>query len=117
MLRREERTFLRQPRPLVRLQPFLPVFPQDGGIRPGLGERQLHLLAEDLEALQFLDGLLRAALIVVDDEGLAFALQALLRDDVNDGAVFGEEVAEGGSQKGDLDTLVEVADVDSVERG
>jgi len=43
---------------------------------------------------------------------LSFPLDALLRDDIHDVAVFGEDSAKGFDEGRDLDALVDVADLD-----
>ena len=64
--------------------------------------------------MQLIDSLLRAVCAVVDDESLASALDRLLCDDVEDGAELGEGGAQGGYEGGDLDFLVQAADLDII---
>ena len=104
-------TLLCQSLLLVLLESRVAVLPLNGGIRPRLCEVQVHLAPEQVEALEVVDGILRAVHIVVDDEGLALALQTLFGDDVDDGAELVEEAVQSFDQSGDLDGLVEVADV------
>ena len=66
---------------------------------------------EQVEALEVVDGVLRAVDIVVNDKGLALALETLLGDDVDDGAELVEEAVQRFDQGGDLDSLVEIANV------
>jgi hypothetical protein len=104
-------TLLRQSLLLVLLESRVTVLPLHRRIRPRLCKVQAHLAPEQVEALQVVDSVLRAVHIVVDDEGLALALEALLGDDVDDGAELVEEAVQSFDQGRDLDALVEVADV------
>jgi len=101
----------------VRLERRIAILPLHRSVGPRLRKIQVHLLPEQVEALQVVDGVLRAVDIVVDDEGLALALQALFGDDVDDGAELVEETVQGFDQGWDLDALVEVADVYPVLSG
>jgi len=105
------RTLLCQSLLLVLLESRITILPLDRRIRPSLCEIQAHLPPEQVEALQVVDGVLRAVHIVVDDEGLALALETLLGDNVDDGAELVEEAVQRFDQSGDLDGLVEVANV------
>lgn len=69
--------------------------PLDRRITPRLRKRKLHLLAKQLKALHLINRLLRAIYRVEHDERLSFRLQVGFRDNVDDGAVFGEQFAEG----------------------
>jgi hypothetical protein len=105
------RTLLCKSDLLVLLEFLLTILSLNRSIRPRLCEVQVHLPPEQVEALEVVDGVLRAVHIVVDDKGLALALEALLGDDVDDGAELVEEAVQRFDQGGDLDGLVEVADV------
>jgi hypothetical protein len=105
------RTLLCKSDLLVLLEFLLTVLSLNRSIRPRLCEVQVHLPPKQVEALEVVDGVLRAVHIVVDDKGLALALEALLGDDVDDGAELVEEAVQRFDQGGDLDGLVEVADV------
>lgn len=61
--------------------------------------------------MQIVDRVLRAVHIVIDDEGLAFALETLLRDNVNNRAKLVKEAVKRLDQGGDLHALVEVANL------
>jgi hypothetical protein len=65
--------------------------------------RDLHVLAEQFEAIHLLGGL--------HDESLALALQAALRDDVDNGAVVLENDGESLLEVVDVDALLEVVDL------
>jgi hypothetical protein len=65
--------------------------------------RDLHVLAEQFEAIHLL--------AVEDDESLALALQAALRDDVDNGAVVLENDGESLLEVVDVDALLEVVDL------
>lgn len=84
------------------------------GVASGASEGELHGLVEEVEALDLLDGLQGGLRLFKDDEGLALGLQVGLGDDVDDGAVFGEDGVEGGLEGFGLDALFEVAHVDTV---
>lgn len=90
---------------LVLLQLFLCALFLHRCIAPRLRKFQTHLLAKQLEAIDFVDGLLGTGDGVEDDEGLAAALQTLFGDNVDDGAVFAEDFTEGVDQGGDLDAF------------
>jgi hypothetical protein len=104
-------TLLRQSLLLVLLESLIAILSLDRSIRPRLCKIQVHLPPEQIESLEVVDGVLRAVHIVVDDEGLALALETLFRDDVDNGAELVEEAVQGFDQGRDLDGLVEVADV------
>ena len=104
-------TLLCQSLLLVLLESRIAVLPLNGGIRSRLCEVQVHLAPEQVEALEVVDGILRAVHAVVDDESLPLALKTLLRDDFDDVAEFVEEAVERVDQGRDLDLLVEVADL------
>lgn len=82
-------------------------------IAPRLRKRQLHRLIKQLEALHFINRLLRALCAVKDDECLALGFQVRLGYDVDDLAVLGEKLAERLLELLDLDALLEVADVEA----
>lgn len=83
-------------------------------VASGAGECEVHGLVEEVEALDFLDGLEGRLGVLEYDEGLALGLQVRLGDDVDDGAVLGEDGVEGDLQGIRLDALLEVAHVDTV---
>lgn len=83
------------------------------GVAAGARERELHGAVEQLEALDVVDGLLGAVGVGEDDEGLALGLEVGLGYDVDDLAILGEELLQGLGELGDLDRLLEVADVDA----
>jgi galactokinase len=95
----------------VCLQRVVAVFSLHSSIWPRLREIQAHLLSEEVEALEVVDRVLRAVHIVVDDERLSLALQALLCDDLDNGAELVEKSMERLDQGGDFDAFVEVADL------
>jgi hypothetical protein len=71
----------------------------------------VHLLPEKVEALKVVDRILRAVHVIIDDEGLPLALKALLRDNLDNVAELVEESVERVDQGGDLDALVDVANL------
>lgn len=72
---------------------------------------QYHRLAKQIKPLDFADGVCRGLDRVEDDEGLALALEAGFRDDLHDGAVVFEDFGEGFFERGDLDFLGQVLDL------
>jgi hypothetical protein len=76
-----------------------------------LRTRDLHVLAEQLEAIHLLGGIHAGLLAVEDDERLALALQAALRDDVDNGAVVLEDDGKRLLEVVDVDALLEVVDL------
>lgn len=78
-----------------------------------LGELQANVLSEELEALKFIDRRLCTLNRVVHDKSLAFCLQILLRNDIDDVAVFGEHAMEHFDEFGDLCAIIEIADLSS----
>lgn len=86
----------------------------DRGVALAFGELQHHGLVEEGEALDLADGLFGRLERVEDDEGLAFGAQVFLGDDVDYGAVLGEDGLQGGFEEGDGDGFFQVADL---ERG
>ena len=75
---------------------------------------KFHLLSKQLKVLHILDGLCRALRVVEHDERLAFALERALCDDVEDCAIFGEDLLQRFDELRDLDALFEVADLETV---
>ena len=71
----------------------------------------MHLLAEDIEALKLIDGLLRRIDAVIYHECLALPLDALLRDHINYVAVLGEQPPKSLDQERDFNSLIEVAHI------
>jgi hypothetical protein len=106
-------TFLSKPSSLVRLKLIRITRTLHTRIAPRLGKGQLHGFLEQLEPLHLIYGLLRALGRVEDDECLALGSQIRLCDDVDDLAIFAEELAERLLELLDLDALLEIADVDS----
>lgn len=87
-----------------------------GRIAPRPGQRHLHGLLEQVEAVGLLCGLLGRVGVVIDNEGLAFRLQVCLGDDVDDIAELGEDLVQGILEGVDFDALLEVSHVDAGER-
>lgn len=104
-------TLLSQSLLFVRLQALLSFLSLHSLVRSRLCKVQAHLLPKKVEALEVVDRILRAVHVVVDDECLSFALQALLRDNLNNVAEVVEESVERVDQSRDLDVLIEVANL------
>lgn len=83
----------------------------DGSIAAGASKGELHGPAEEVEALDVVDGLLGGLDGVEDDEGLALGLEVGLGHDVDDLAILGEQLRQGLLELGDLDRLLQVAAV------
>lgn len=79
-----------------------------------LRARNLHGLAKELEAVHLLYSVQSRLLAIEDDEGLALALQAALRDNFKDRAVVLEDDIESLLEVVDVDTLLEVVDLASL---
>jgi hypothetical protein len=71
----------------------------------------VHLLPEKVEALKVVDRILRAIHVIVYYKGLSLALKTLLRDNLDNVAEFVKESVERVDQGGDLDGLVDVANL------
>lgn len=78
----------------------------------GLCELQVHRLIEQIESLNILDCLCCGSWIFEDYESLSFPLQTALGYDVEDGAIFAEDLAQVFNQIGDLDALFKIADLE-----
>lgn len=87
----------------------------DSSIGSGLRESELHRLLEELEALDFLDGLGGTVNAVEDDESLALGFQIRLCHNIDNFAIFREELSERFFQLIDLDALFEVTHIYAVE--
>jgi hypothetical protein len=111
------RAFLGHAPALVRVKLVLVAGLEDGGVAPGSGQRQVHGLLEQLEALDLVDGGLGGLGLVEDDKGLALGLEVGLGDDVDDVAILGEDGAQGFLEDVGLDALFEVAHVNAVGGG
>lgn len=106
-------TLFRDSASLVLLEFFLCAFSADSRVAFCFCKLAIHLLAEQIKTAEFVDGILRRLLAVVDDKGLAFALQALFRNDVDNVTIFGEDLAQGVNKRLNLDSLIEIFDVDT----
>lgn len=71
----------------------------------------MHLLAEELEAIDFVNGVLGRLDLVKDDKGLTLSSEILPGDDVDDGAIFNKDFAEAFDQIRELDAFFEVFDL------
>jgi hypothetical protein len=111
-----QRTLLSQSPALVVLKLLVVAGALDGGVAAGAGQGDLHGLLEQLEALDLLDGALGGVGAVKDDKGLALGLQVRLGDNVDDGAILGEDGLERGTQRLGLDALLEVAHVHTAHK-
>ena len=85
--------------------------PLDGLVAVRLRALHPHVLAEKLEGVHLLDGIQAGLLAVEDNEGLALALDALLRNDVDDLAVVFEDDGESLLEVVDVDALLEIVDL------
>jgi hypothetical protein len=71
----------------------------------------VHLLPEKVEALKVVDRILRAVHIIIHDEGLSLALETFLRNNLDNVAEVIKEFVERMDQGGDLDALIDVANL------
>lgn len=83
----------------------------DDGIAAGAGVIQLHGFVKQVEVLELLDGARSRLYRVKDDEGLALRLEVLGGADVEDGAIFLEDLAQCVLQRVELDALLQVFDL------
>ena len=81
-------------------------------VTPGPGKVEGHGLAEQLESVDLVDGVLGRLDAVEDDESLSLALQARLGDNVDDGSIFFKDLAQCFDELGDLDALRQVSGLD-----
>lgn len=81
-------------------------------IAPCFCKIQRHGLAVQLESVDFVDGILSRLDAVKDDESLSFALQTGLGNNVDNGSIFFEDLAQRLDQLGDLDALRQVPGLD-----
>ena len=88
-------TFLGQPPSLMHFEILLGPFLLHGGIAPGLRVVEHHRLLKQLESLNILYGSFRGLHFVEHHECLPLGLEVLLRDEIDDGTVFGEDSGQG----------------------
>jgi hypothetical protein len=103
-------TLLHQPLPLVLVKHFCRLA-LDRLIAVRLRFGHLHSLAVHLETIHLLNRIQTGLLAIEYDKGLALALQAALRYNVEDRAVVLEDDSEGFLEGIDLDALFEVVDL------
>lgn len=107
-------TFLRLPVSFVSLKLFLATVQGHGLVTTGSCERDSHGLVEQLEPLDFFNGIARAFCIIENDESLSFGLQILLDDNIDDIAKFGKQGSQGFSERFKLNALFQILDVNPV---
>jgi hypothetical protein len=88
----------------------------DRGIAPGPGQRDLHWLLKQVEAVGLLRSLLSRIGVVIDNESLAFCLQIGLGDYFDDISKFREDLAERILERVYLDALLEIPHVNAGAR-
>lgn len=93
------------------LQLIPAAFPHDRRIASRFGVVQHHGLLKELEAIDFVNGTGGGVDTVKDDESLALGFQVGFRDDLNDVAIFRENLLQGLLQIIDLDSFFEVSDL------
>lgn len=98
------------------LKLLLVPLPLNRRITPRLRKVHLHRLPKQLEILDLLDRLLRARHIAEHHKRLPLRLQVGLGHDVDDLAVFTQELGERLLEGVDLDGLFEVLDVDTRDK-
>lgn len=110
------RTFLCCSSPLVLLELLLSSKLLHCCIAPGPGQRHLHGLLKQVEAIGLLCSLLGRIGVVIHNKGLTFRLQIGLGDDIDDIAELRKDLAEGILEGVNLDALLEVPHIDAGER-
>ena len=76
---------------------------------------QDHGFFEELEPINFFDGVCSGLNIVKDNECLPLCFEVSLCDDLDYGAVFGEELCQSFLELVNFDALLQVADLCSVQ--
>jgi len=95
-----------------KLSTVLPGFAFDCRITPCACKCQNHWLVEQWKRLDFANCILSGLGTVENHEGLAFRLERLLGDDVDDGTVLAEDGLQRLFQRGYFDGFFEVTDLD-----
>lgn len=85
------------------------------GIAAGARESELHGSAEEVEALDVVDGFLCGVHRVEYHEGLALGFEVCLSYYVDDLAILGEQLRQGLSELRDLDRLLKVTAVHATD--
>ena len=109
-------TFLGQPSPLVGLELFRRSLLRHSRIASRLCVIQKHGLVEYFKPLHFLDRTLCRLGIIEHYESLAFGFEICFRDQVNDIAVFREDLGKGLLHFVNLDALLQIFDINSTRR-
>lgn len=71
---------------------------------------------EKLEAIRPVDCILSALRVVEDNKSLTLGLEVFFGDNVDNGSEFAENDSQGLSKRFELDALLEVLDIDTIER-
>lgn len=79
----------------MHFQLFLSILGQHRNIAPRLGILQHHRLIKQLEPIYFFNRLTRRLDIIKDDKCLSLCFKVALCDDLQYGAVFGEDFGQG----------------------
>ena len=95
----------------MRLQLLRTALPQNRRIAPRIRIIQAHGFVEELEPVDFLDSICSGLDIVKDNECLPLCFEVGFCDDLDYGAVFGEELCQGFLELVDFDALLQVADL------
>jgi hypothetical protein len=103
-------TLLHEALPLVLLEQVCSL-PLDSLVAMCLRPVHLQRLAVQLESAHLLDSIQRRLFAIKDDERLALALQAALRNNIQNRAVVLKDLRECLLHRVDLDALLEVVDL------
>jgi hypothetical protein len=88
----------------------------DRRITPRSRQRNLHWFVEQLEPLDLLDGSQGRLRALKDDEGLALGFEIRLRDDVDDGPIFGKDGLQRLPKLFGFDALFQISNVHAADR-
>lgn len=95
----------------MNLELISPSLAQNRRVAPRLRVVQNHRFLKQVEAIDLFDGVRGRLDVVEDDERLALGFQVRLGDDLEDGAIFGEDLFEGDLELVDFYPFFEVADL------
>ena len=96
----------------MNLKLLIPSFPQNRSVTPRLRIVQNHGLIEKVEAVDFIDRASGGFHVVEHNERLALGLQVGLRDDLDDVAIFREDLVQCDLQLVDFDSFFQVTNLD-----
>ena len=98
----------------MRLQLIRTALPENRRITPRLRVIQRHGFLEKLKPIDFLNGIRGRLDIIKHNERLSLGFEVGFRDDVDNRAVFREELCQGLLEFLDFDALLEIADLNRI---